>query len=529
MVKTETMCIEALYQVNTHREFVFVFVAPYENQIRLIFTRLMELVNGSPLIKRRVTRNTRNPYCIEFKDNSRIVGFTTGASSNSGGASIRGQRANMIACDEMDYLGENDFENISMLAAERSDIRMVCSSTPTGKHGDFWKICIDPKTGYKLHHHPSYHNPNWNEQMEAEFRAELTETGYIHEVLAEFGPQETGVFNKKYLDRAIQIDNYAYTELNRIQEMRLQKSGDEYPIMYTPINNRFKRNIFRTMGIDWDKYGASSSIVILDYDEEFEKFRVIKRVEVPKTEYSYDNAINLIVELNRIYNPSWIYADRGSGEYQIERLHILGEEDRSSGLKVKVKGFRFNNKIEVPDPTTKTTKEEPLKPFMVNQLTIAFERNMIILSPFDEVLYKQLTDYEVEKISQSGQPIYSSKNEHFIDALGLALLAFVMEFPDLTGTIKKIKNTSKMIYLHDGLQDKRAQIDLAKMQSLDKFNNPWKNVEIDPTELRGDRPSYYKMPDIKPKSGGSFFVKQNKFSNWGSRSSLNNNNFRSIW
>lgn len=62
------------------------------------------------------------------------------------------------------------------------------------------------------------------------------------------------------------------------------------------------------------KYGASSSIIILDYDGDFDAFRVIKRIEVPKSEYSYDYAVNLIIELNAIYNPSWIYVDRGSGE-----------------------------------------------------------------------------------------------------------------------------------------------------------------------------------------------------------------------
>jgi replicative DNA helicase len=82
------------------------------------------------------------------------------------------------------------------------------------------------------------------------------------------------------------------------------------------------------MGVDWDKYGASSSILILDYDLEFEKFRVIKRIEVPKSEYSYDNAVNLIVELNDVYNPSWIYVDRGSGKYNLpfnreNRLNLL--------------------------------------------------------------------------------------------------------------------------------------------------------------------------------------------------------------
>ena len=45
-----------------------------------------------------------------------------------------------------------------------------------------------------------------------------------------------------------------------------------------------------------------------------QKFQVIKRIEVPKAEYSYDAAVNLIIELNDQYNPSWIYCDRGSGE-----------------------------------------------------------------------------------------------------------------------------------------------------------------------------------------------------------------------
>ena len=62
------------------------------------------------------------------------------------------------------------------------------------------------------------------------------------------------------------------------------------------------------------KYGANSSIIITDYDVIRQKFKVIKRVEVPRSEYSYDAAVNTIVELNDIYNPSWIFCDRGSGE-----------------------------------------------------------------------------------------------------------------------------------------------------------------------------------------------------------------------
>lgn len=43
---------------------------------------------------------------------------------------------------------------------------------------------------------------------------------------------------------------------------------------------------------------------------------VIKRVEVPKSEYAYDKAVQTIIDLNDIYNPAFIYCDAGSGEHR---------------------------------------------------------------------------------------------------------------------------------------------------------------------------------------------------------------------
>ena len=249
-MKTESEVVEGIYSACTNKNYVVMYVAPYENQVRLIFGRLAELIDGSPLVKKRVTRSTKSPFVIEFANGSKIVGFTTGASSNSGGASLRGQRADVIFVDEMDYLGDGDFENITMLAAERAEIRIIVSSTPTGRRGAFYNICTAPKSEYKEHYHPSMHNPNWNDAMEAEFRSELTELGYAHEVLADFGPQDTGVFNKNKIDEARLMDNYAYEELTAIQKTMIEREGKEPPIMYLPNGGRFKPNLFRTMGVN---------------------------------------------------------------------------------------------------------------------------------------------------------------------------------------------------------------------------------------------------------------------------------------
>lgn len=102
--KTETMVVDALFNVCTKANFRVLIVTPYETQVRLAFMRLNELIDESPLVKDKVKSRTKSPYKIEFNNNSAILGFTTGASSGGGAASIRGQRADLIVMDEVDKI-----------------------------------------------------------------------------------------------------------------------------------------------------------------------------------------------------------------------------------------------------------------------------------------------------------------------------------------------------------------------------------------------------------------------------------------
>ena len=216
--------------------------------------------------------------------------------------------------------------------------------------------------------------------------------------------------------------------------------------------------------------------------------------------------------------------DNNYSEYQLERLHLLGEKNPRSGLKVKVKGFAFSGKLPVPDATTKTTNLEPMKPFMVNQLTIAFERGRMMFSPYDDILYRQLINYSVTRVSSSGIPIFVDVDEHFIDALGLAYLAFVLEFPDVAMTVKLIDHSTRIIYKNVNFgPEKAAQIDLGYMATGTGVANPWAN-QVDHSEMRGERANYFKVPLGKPLTHGGCF-------GWGSRKSSggSRNNGRSMW
>ena len=514
--KTETMIVDMLHKACTNNNFRILVAAPFENQIRLIFMRINELVRDSPLLKDQITRSTKNPYIIEFENGSAILGFTTGDSA----ASIRGQRADWIYMDEIDFMSENCFDVVTSIAAERETIGITCSSTPTGKRSHFYKMCTDASMGYSQHYHPSMDNPNWGKKMDAEFRAQLTEQGYIHEVLAEFGTQEAGVFPKDKIDRAMNWENYAYEKLDFADKIKLEKGEITQPTMlhYDELDPA-PFNPFRTVGVDWDKFGASSSILVLDYDVKWQKFKVIKRIEVPRGEYSYDNAIKMIIKVNKIYNPSWIFCDAGAGEYQIERLHIYGDSHPASGLRNKVVRCSFKENLDIMDPVTLTKTKKPLKQFMVNQLTISFERNKLILSPYDKVLYRQLCKYEVVKTTQDGDAVYSSKDEHFIDALGLAHLAFVLKFKELTNTIKDAEVKAEISFSNKAI----GKAGVAQM-----FN-----------EIQSSYTSMSSSNQIDPEGDGNHVIRQpiartgfidSMSRNWGSRSVYRSKSCgRSIW
>ena len=88
-LKTETMVVDMLWRAMTNRNYRIVVVTPYENQIRLIFMRINEILRTSPLVSNEIESNTKNPFIIKFKNQSAIVGFTAGNDA----ASVRGQKA----------------------------------------------------------------------------------------------------------------------------------------------------------------------------------------------------------------------------------------------------------------------------------------------------------------------------------------------------------------------------------------------------------------------------------------------------
>lgn len=476
--KTDSMCIliwwYAYTQINKgdNGQYNILILTPYETQIDLIFTRLKQLLEGSPLLEGMITRSIHHRY--ELSNGTIITGLTAGASNGTnGGNNTRGQAADLIVLDEVDYIGSSQLTNIINIRNEAPErIRIMAASTPCGKHEEFYKWCVGASksyvvkqddidnirfTGYNIEtadergekgngwvqvYSPSLVNrellkinPDTEQTYLQDLKDELSELRYDQEVMANFGDEEMGVYQKRFIKSAIDEGRrvtHRYVDLENEDEIRAFLRKRKGPVV---------------MAVDWDKVQAGTTMVGLYLDKEHmnedgynePKFKTFFRVEIPRTEFTYVNAVNKVVELNDMFDFDWIAVDRGYGEVQIELFKQYGIANPQSGLAEKVVGYQFGQKIEVRDPHTHKKDKKPLKPFMVNNSVITFEKEKIVLDPTDKLLIEQLEAYRIKSISTTGLPTYTDENEHAVDALNLCLLIIEQKYGTLFKSVMSTK------------------------------------------------------------------------------------------
>lgn len=478
--KTDSMCIliwwYAFTQINKgdNGQYNILILTPYETQVDLIFTRLKQLLEGSPLLEGMVTRSIHHRY--ELSNGTIITGLTAGASNGTnGGNNTRGQAADLIVLDEVDYIGSSQLTNIINIRNEAPErIRIMAASTPCGKHEEFYKWCVGASksyvvkqedidnirfTGYNIEtaaergekgngwvqvYSPSLVNrellkinPDTEQTYLQDLKDELSELRYDQEVMANFGDEEMGVYQKRFIKAAIDEGRrvkHRHVDLEDEDEIRAFLRKRKGPVV---------------MAVDWDKVQAGTTMVGLYLDKEHinehgynePKFKTFFRIEIPRTEFTYVNAVNKVVELNDMFDFDWIAVDRGYGEVQVELFKQYGIANPQSGLAEKVVGYQFGQKIEVRDPHTRKKDKKPLKPFMVNNSVLTFEKEKIVLDPSDKLLIEQLESYRIKSISTTGLPTYTDENEHAVDALNLCLLIIEQKY----GALFKSVMTTKVL------------------------------------------------------------------------------------
>ena len=465
--KTETMCITILWYAYTQHNrgendvYDILIITPYESQVMLIFKRLKQLIYGSKFMSDSIERDIHLRF--ELDNGTNIQGMTAGSKSSSGAESTRGQRADLIILDEVDYMGDSDITNIVNIRNEEPErIKIIAASTPSGRRAIYYRWCVNatykykPKkedidnfkfTGYVKEtnkksgngwtqiYSPSVVNdkllkinPETNKTYLEDLKDELTTIRFLQEVMAEFGEEIQGVYRNVDIDwikqESERLDYQYIDNLSISEQIKILDSN-----RYSPM----------VLGIDWDKYNADTNMVCVALDRFHRnaegiiepKFKVLFRVEISRGEFTYTNAVNKIIELNNFYDFDWIAIDRGYGETQIEMLKKAGMADPLSRLHKKLIPYQFSEKIVIRDPHTKEKIKKHLKPFMVNNSVKVLERNKLIFPHTDTLLISQFEEYHVKTITSSGRPQFSDENEHILDGINLSLLAIEQKYGEL--------------------------------------------------------------------------------------------------
>ena len=388
-------------------------LTPYLSQVKLIFNRMRELLARNPELQNEVKKDVSTPHhLLELYNGAKVVGFSSGA---KGAEAVRGQKADFIILDEMDYLSSEDIESVVALMMEHDQVKILASSTPSGRREYFHSFC-EERMDFKQFYYSSMANPSWGPKMETELRQFYkTEIGWQHEILAEFGEAATGVFQHKYIHAAKQ--EYRYNEM-------LPQSAWTYSI-----------------GIDWNDAENGTKICVTGWDPKNGIFRIVDKQTVQRHGWTQTKAIEELIKLNRLWQPDFVYVDEGYGATQIEVIKQFGidaarqdhEFARIDERLKNVVGINSSSKVEVFDPLTGEPIKKTMKPYMIENAVRRFEQGQFKFSEYDDILMDQLGGYMVAKVNASGMPVYEALNgDHDLDAMVLSLLAFQMELSEFT-------------------------------------------------------------------------------------------------
>lgn len=413
--KSTTMVWEALSFAYTNPNVRVIIIAPLEAQVKLIWDMVDDclLHTGVKPLKNAIasfgiTSKIRKPWEIHFTNGSKIKAFTSGARSGGKADSVRGNEAHMIIVDEMDLMMPDDLNAITAMMQKTSaefsgEKRLIVSSTPNGRRDMFY--AFSRKNTVKEFWFPSFANPFFGPADEIEQKDLLTETGFIHEIVADWGSSSTGVFKPSIFEHVAK-EEYSYW-------MERRNCG---PII---------------CGVDWDKYGAGVNIVIVANVDGILTTIYREEIERSKYEHTLGAGIDKIIELDKKFKFAYVYCDRGYGERQWEEL-----VEKMPYGDTRVLGKNFSSSVLETNPVTGATDKEEFKPFMVDNAVNLYEKKKVRLNPDDEKFTAQLLGYVQVRMSATGRPVFGSMDperigDHALDAWMLALLGHTEKYGDI--------------------------------------------------------------------------------------------------
>lgn len=413
--KTFGISLDIVNRLIQNSNYQILVVTPFLSQAKELSDTVRKLIRAiNPEIgswDTLVERSVTSPYQeIKLKNGSTLKAFTAG---NDNANAVRGQGAHLIVVDEADFLSQEAFDSLMAILMDKPNTEIICTSTPMGEN-IMYKL--SQSKDYKEFHFPSFVLPHYSDDMDSEFRERFSTLGFVQEIIAEFGIDDSAVFQSDFVNNAI--------------------ATNAGVLPSDVLANRHKYTL--ALGCDWNSDKVGTRICVLAYSKESKKFFIANMSNVRKEGWTQVAAIQKIIELNRQYEPDYIYVDEGFGEANVQQLKLVAVNNYGKlpknhpDLKLaNVVPVNFSSTLELRDILTGEIRKKYFKNFIVETTKRALEKGMISLSNNLSVdIANQMKTYSVKSRQANGREIYEAKDpsigDHDLDAFMIALTAIYM-------------------------------------------------------------------------------------------------------
>jgi replicative DNA helicase len=410
--KTFSMRWETLHFMVTNEKVKVLLICPYEKQVIAFMKDVDELISTSQTLKGAVKNRSRSKHTIEFNNGSSLESVMTGGDKAGGGSKARGQDADLIVFDEVDYIAPKDIEAAIAILADNPAVKILASSTPTGKREYFYEVCTNLKRKYKEFHYHSHVSPVFTKIADDEVRAASSNAAYSREMLGEFGEEATGVFSQIDLDRALR----KYT----CEQER--KKGPQNGWTYM-------------LGVDWNGRAIGVHITVTGFNPQTRKYKLVDKLVISNEIYTQVKGCQAIVTAFDYWSCSHIYADFGAGEAQSELIRKYAVDHNKKKLANNFKPIPMQGSTEIRNPATGQMEKKNNQQLAIDLLSHHLEESWVEMPAEEDYmggdvedmgLVAQMRHFSVEKISQGGKPKYVG-TDHTLTAFYLTILAFQLE------------------------------------------------------------------------------------------------------
>lgn len=418
--KSEMLASYIIYRLfnapRTH--YSLLVICPAQAQAKEVWDKMLSMLESNPRLDETVKR-TKTPYfeAIVKSTETRVRIFTAGSHSGNKALGVRGQGADELIMDEMDFLEEEDINTITPILTDpnQEGVKFIGATTLKGTETLFYKFCHT--TNVKEFYVPFRARPDWTPLKEQDARDTCrTELAWDLEYNVLWTGKIDGVFQRSYVATAF----------------------DRKKFSYNTYNPNPKWQYF--LGVDWNGNNNGTRIMVIGYNPGDNFIYTVDKRIVAYKDWTQTKAINEIVSLNRYWKPELIMIDNGFGQFQDEILRGIGIgteiaiargvniedlHEQDAKLKNIVETVDFGGNIEIPSLYTKKDETLNAKNFLVENLQRILEHSGIRMAQ-DKELRSQMLEYVVAKYSNRGRPVYKAgiSGDHDLDALMLACFGF---------------------------------------------------------------------------------------------------------